>query len=429
MRGAAMGTLLTEPVRKNILVPLTGLKAYCEPRDFMGWDPYDGLNSRVFKAMPLVGQSALCRLVWIQLFKRNPLNLRRLLLVPPQHNAKGIGLFLQGYCELHKIVKSHPDLAQSLGNLVDIEKQITHLAETLIKLRAPGFSGAAWGYNFPWQCRREFLFPAGEPTVVATNFCAWALLDAAEIMDNGRWREIAVSAGNFVHDDLRRTPHKGGVIISYSRMPGNDTIYNASLLGSRLLARIARLTGRDDYMRLARQSVVACCADQRQDGSWTYGVKSVTGWIDSFHTGYNLDGIMDYSLQSGDHDFDENIRRGLDYYLANFFEDNGAPKYYHDRQYPIDIHCPGQLVMTLVRLGRYDAHRELVHKVLEWTYAHMYTPRGYYFYQLKKGISSKIPYMRWSNAFMFCALATALGAELSSEKHHELSDSALHTRT
>ena len=70
---------------------LTDLKGNCEREGFAGWDPYDGLNSKVFKALPFVGRSAVARLVWIQFFKRNPINLRRLLLVPKERNAKGIG--------------------------------------------------------------------------------------------------------------------------------------------------------------------------------------------------------------------------------------------------------------------------------------------------------------------------------------------------
>ena len=37
------------------------LKKYCEREDFKGWDPYDGLNSKVFQALPLLKKSALCR--------------------------------------------------------------------------------------------------------------------------------------------------------------------------------------------------------------------------------------------------------------------------------------------------------------------------------------------------------------------------------
>ena len=31
--------------------------------------------------------------------------------------------------------------------------------------------------------------------------------------------------------------------------------------------------------------------------------------------------------------------------------------------------------------------------------------KGYFYYQYRKGLSSKISYMRWSNAFMFNAMA------------------------
>ena len=80
------------------------LRAYCEAENYMGWDPYDGLNSKVFQAMPLLKKSALCRLAVIQGFKRCPVNLRSLAFVPKERNAKWTGLFLQGYCNLYKLV-------------------------------------------------------------------------------------------------------------------------------------------------------------------------------------------------------------------------------------------------------------------------------------------------------------------------------------
>lgn len=30
------------------------LKIYCETEHFKGWDPYDGLNSKIFQAIPLL---------------------------------------------------------------------------------------------------------------------------------------------------------------------------------------------------------------------------------------------------------------------------------------------------------------------------------------------------------------------------------------
>lgn len=130
------------------------LKEYCENEGFKGWDPYDGLNSKVFQALPFLKKSAICRLVVIQGFKRCPVNLRRLALVPKEYNAKGIGLFLSGYCNLYNAVKANPKLAESLGSPDSLKSRINELAELLISLQSKGYSGACWGYNFDWQARR-----------------------------------------------------------------------------------------------------------------------------------------------------------------------------------------------------------------------------------------------------------------------------------
>ena len=381
------------------------LKNYCECEHFKGWDPYDGLNSKVFQALPFMKESALCRLIVIQGFKRCPINLRKIALIPKEYNAKGIGLFLQGYCNLYKVVENNSDLAKCCGTLSEISEKIHELAELLISLQSKGYSGACWGYNFDWQARRLFLFPKYTPTVVATNFCATALMDAYEVTKESKYLDVALSSADFVVKDLHRTGCNGGFLFSYSPLEGNDTVYNASLLGSKLLSCCYHYTGYEEYKSLALASVMACCKAQNNDGSWVYGMLPVQSWIDSFHTGYNLDGLIAYEEQTGDTSFHDNIRRGFNFYINNFFEKDGCPKYYHDRKYPIDIHCPGQLFITLSRLHEFDEYRELAHKVLDWTIRNMQDKKGYFYYQLKPGISSKIPYMRWSNAFMFNALS------------------------
>ena len=389
----------------DCLSAIERLCVYCESQHFKGWDPYDGLNSKVFQAIPFLKKSALCRLVVIQGFKRCPINLRPLALVPKEYNAKGIGLFLQGYCNLHRAIKANPEFVTTLGSSDVVLGRINELADLLISLQSKGYSGACWGYNFDWQARRLFLFPKYTPTVVATNFCATALMDAYEVTKGQRYLDVALSAAEFVMNDLHRTECNGGFLFSYSPLQGNDTVFNASLLGSKLLAYCYHYTGNEAYKDAARASVQACCRAQAEDGSWVYGMLPVQSWIDSFHTGYNLDGLIAYQEQTGDDSFRENIERGFDFYIRNFFEQDGCPKYYHNQKYPIDIHCPGQLFVTLYRLGKFDQYRELAEKVLQWTIRNMQNKKGYFYYQLKPGISSKIPYMRWSNAFMFNALS------------------------
>ena len=201
--------------------------------------------------------------------------------------------------------------------------------------------------------------------------------------------------------DLNRTPHHSGFLFSYSPLNGNNTVYNASLLGAKLLSLSYKHSGNKDYKKIAEQVVRAACEGQNNDGSWLYGLLPTQSWIDSFHSGYNLDAISTYQNCTGDDQFNLNLKKGLDYYIANFFETNGTPKYYNNKTYPIDIHCPAQLFVTLSKLDQFKMHKDLASKVINWSITNMQSNKGYFYYQLKKRWSSKIPYMRWSNAFMF----------------------------
>ena len=389
----------------NIYNNFNALKHYCESEDFKGWDPYDGLNSKVLRKILPLKHSALLRLVVIQGFKRCPWNLRRMFLVPKQHNAKGIGLFLQGYCNLLKIVTKDNTLASTIGTKEQILEKIHYLSDLLICMQSKGYHGACWGYNFDWQSRRLFLFPAYSPTVVATCFCTSALFEAYELTKKKEYLDVALDSANFILKDLHFDDYKGEKMISYSPLQGNYLVSNASLLGSKVLAYCYKYTKKDEYLEIARSSVKACCLGQAEDGSWTYSQVPPKQWIDSFHTGYNLDGLMAYEKLTGDKSFHDNIEKGFDFYIKNFFNEDGSPKYYHNEQYPIDIHCPGQLLVTLHSLNKYDDYYHLADKVLEWTIKNMQDEKGYFYYQIKKSKNSKIPYMRWSNAFMFYAMS------------------------
>lgn len=377
-------------MNENIFKSFTSLKNYCESENFKGWDPYDGLNSKVFQTLKL-GKVRFFRLAWIQLFKRNPINLRQMMLVPKEYNPKGLALFLTAYCNLYKTEEKE-----------EYVTNINYLADKLIKLQTPGFSGACWGYNFDWQSGAFFL-PKGTPTIVATSFIAYALMDAYEITKNKIYLETALSSADFVLKDLNRTQKEEGFIFSYS--PFDQTrVYNASLLGSRVLARIYSYTKDEVLLDAARASVIACTNVQREDGAWIYGERKRQIWIDSFHTGYNLECICEYQKYSGDDSFQNYIDKGLRFYIKNFFLENGIPKYYDNNIYPIDIHATAQLIPTLYRLDKLKENHKLVENVLNWTIENMQDKKeGYFYYQIKQSSSSKIPYMRWSQAWMFYA--------------------------
>lgn len=385
----------------NLETAMLSLKSFCESQQFKGWDPYDGLNSKVFQALPLKHWD-LARLAWIQGFKRSPINFRKLLLVPKEYNAKGIALFLSGYCNLYQLAEEGNT---NYGSVKHLKEHIIALADKLLEMKNTNHSGACWGYNFDWQARRLFLFPKNTPTVVATAFCVDGLLKAYKITQNESYLDTAVSAADFVMNDLNRTAYKSGFLFSYSPLNGNNTVFNASLLGAKILSQVYDQTKKESLKTTAAITIRACCEAQNQDGSWAYGMLPVQNWIDSFHTGYNLEAIQCYQDITRDQQFEGQIEKGLHYYLANFFLPNGTPKYYHDKMYPIDIHCPGQLLVTLSKTNSFKENKDLAANVLDWTLQKMLDRKGFFYYQVKKGFNSKISYMRWSNAFMFNALS------------------------
>jgi hypothetical protein len=372
------------------------LSSWCEQESYRGYDPYDGLNSRLFRSLPLIHGNRFAKLIWIQLFKRSPLNLRPLTGVDKEYNPKALGLFLSGYCILSNLKNnnSEPEL-------------IKFFSDKLLEIKNREWSGSCWGYNFDWQAR-AFFQPKNSPTVVATSFIGCALLDAYDITGEEKLLSNARKACNFILKDLNRTyDREGNFAFSYSPLD-RSVVFNASLLGSRLLARVYHYTGEDELLAAAKSSVRYCCNNQDEDGSWSYGLQSFHGWKDSFHTGYNLECISDYTRYSGDETFRSNLEKGLEYYTDNYFTPEGISKYYNNSLYPVDIHCPAQLVITLAKTGKFNEKKELIDRVLGWTINNMQSPRGYFYYQVNRYFSSRIPYMRWGQAWMFYAFATYL---------------------
>ncbi len=342
------------------------------------------------------------RLAWIQFFKRSPLNLRPLLGVKKDYNPKALGLFLSGYCNLYK--------QQALPEYLD---KINFLIEEIDQLKSKGWSGACWGYNFDWQAR-AFFQPKYTPTVVASTFIANAMLDAYEITGAPELLITARSTCDFVLKDLSRTfDSEGNFSFSYSPLD-KSVVFNASLLGSRILARVYSFTKEKELIDEAKKSVQFCCNYQKEDGSWGYGTLPFHQWVDNFHTGYNLECIAEYMKFSNDNSYKTQVDKGFKYYINTFFTDEGIPKYYNNSVYPIDIHAPAQMVITLAKLGKFKQHQEIMDKVLNWTISKMQSDKGFFYYQVNKYFSSKISYIRWAQAWMFYALSTYLKFE-----HHE----------
>jgi hypothetical protein len=373
------------------------LAEWCKTRDYAGHDPFDGLNSSVFQATPLKNWRT-ARLSWVQFVKRFPFNLRPWLGIQPGHNAKGLALF--ALARVSEFRRSRTEQA---------EKEARYLLDKLTASRINGYAGACWGYNFGWQ-GRAFYAPLGTPTIVPTAFAARAFIEAADVLDETYMRQ-ARSVCDFILGNLRET-ETGDDEVCWSYSPLDRTrVLNASLLAAEVLGVVGTQRGEPELQEWARRGVNYVLNRQWADGSWPYGGDSYQGWTDNFHTAFILSSLVRLREAIGDTDgrIADSIRRGYEFWNTHFFSPDGWPKYYHDKIYPADTHSTGAAVAVLLELTEFDpdATRHATH-LAKWALANMRSPDGSFYYQKHQSYTNKIPYMRWSQAWMMYALARLL---------------------
>jgi rhamnogalacturonyl hydrolase YesR len=371
------------------------LLSYCRSEAWAGYDPYDALNSRLFAIFPFLN-SQWPRLILTQGLKRSPVNVRGLLGVPKTQNPKALGLFLSAFTKM------------SDADVPDRDQLIRLMIDRLEAMRSPGTDYSCWGYSFPWQMRRGVV-PAGAPNLVCTMFAANALLDAYEQMGDPRCLAMAASSAEYILNELYWTD--GGAVHSFAYpLPTvRVEVYNANFLAAALLCRVGKLTGEGKFLSPALAVTRRSVAQQKQDGSWEYGGAATQGWIDNFHTGFNLGALRAIGRYAHTTEFEDSLRRGFEFYRAHFVRKDGAPKYFHNRTYPIDAHCVAQSIITLSEFQDLNpASLALADKVLQWAMNHMWDERGFFYYRVLRLATIRTSYMRWTQAWMLLALATRL---------------------
>jgi hypothetical protein len=374
------------------------LLAWCRRSDFAGHDPFDALNSRLFQSTPF-RHSRVARLFWTQAVKRSPLNLRSLALVPPQQNAKGIALFALASLANYRRLKTRK-----------AETDARELLARLWQMRIPGYSGAAWGYNFAWQSR-NFFAPQGAPTIVPTAFAARALVEAHQTFGDDNYLRMARSSCDFILRDLKRTVETPEEIcFSYSPLD-NTRVFNSSLLAAETLASVGVLTGENELCDLALRAARYVVRRQREDGSWPYGDASGQEWVDNFHTAYVLLSLKRIANSGNAQEpaLNRALQRGYEFWRERFFLADGWPKYYHDGLYPADAHAAATAIITLLELQETDRGAlAFAEKIAAWTIRNLRDGEGFFYYQRRRFYTVHTPYMRWTEGWMLYALGRLL---------------------
>ena len=123
-----------------------------------------------------------------------------------------------------------------------------------------------------------------------------------------------------------------------------------------------------------------------------------------------MDSLKCYIDNTGDTTYEKNLKTGFQFYVEHFFEDNGRPKYYHNRVYPVDSQCISQSIDTLAYFADVEeAALPLAKKVAKWTIDNMQDKDGHFYYrQYPFFIKAKTPMLHWAQATTYKALTLLL---------------------
>jgi rhamnogalacturonyl hydrolase YesR len=379
-------------VKDKIFKSILKLDHWLEKNNYKAYDPFDGLDSKLLR--PLTLNNKFLRIALQQGIRRFPINLRPFVGIEKNHSSKGMGFIARAYIRLNK-ASGKEEYAQKAKFCLD----------WLIDNQSQGYSGACWGNHFDYQSR-VFYLPKGVPTIVWVSLIGYAFLDAYEHFNDTKYLKIAESACEHISKDLARYQDGEDICISYIPID-NKQVHNANTLGASFLARIYKHNGNEKYYELAEKAINYTVKCQRENHSWYYGEASNLHWVDNFHTAYVLDSIKYYITATGDGRHQEKMEKGFGYWKDSFFLDDGTPKYYDFKTFPLDIQCASQAIDTLVFFSDYDpAALELAKKVANWTIDNMQDGSGYYYFRkYNKWLVNKTPTLHWGQATMFCALS------------------------
>jgi hypothetical protein len=308
-----------------------------------------------------------------------------------------MGLFLKAYCNLYR----------KTGDKAYLDKAKWSF-DWLTANYSKGYSGMAWGYNFPWASSSEYKEPF-LPSVVVTQHVVDGIHAYYELTKDPQAQDVIVRAAKYVNNDIPVTEFDDGISFAYTHQ-SKGACYNASLHAAEILLKACLVQGHTPDTRI-EQAASFVLSRQKADGSWYYSLNPENNTerkqID-FHQGFVLVSLHNIRKQGGilPDEISRSITKGLEFYKNEQFFSNGRSMWRLPKKWPVDIHNQAQGIITFSLLkGYHQEYLDFAKTIARWTIENMQDKTGYFYYRKYPLFINKIPFIRWSQAWMLLALS------------------------
>lgn len=388
----------------TVLNEIYKLDAWIENNGWPGWDPYDIKGGKPVIRLAAMGDKykfcAYLRELVYEFFYQYPLFSRKLFSVQKCINPKAMGLMAAAYIDLYHSTEEKDYLRKA-------ESMLDWLSENLVRVEG----GIGWGYPFDWQSTK--LIPAHTPNGIVTTAAGEAFWSYFQLTGDKKYLDTCIEICHFLTALPIYQEGEDKICFSYTPLYQNH-VHNLNLFVAEFLMKVGLKTGNAEWVRFANSAVNYTLADQAEDGRFDYNgpPEKPRNFVDNYHTGFVLRMLHSIWKLSHRKEVFEAMDLCYQHYTTHFFEDKQIPKLLPNRKYRIDIHSCAEAINCISVLSEtYPEHFALARNVLNWTIKNLQDPAGYFYYGILKSritgrpFVSKIPYLRWGQAWMLRALS------------------------
>lgn len=222
--------------------------------------------------------------------------------------------YAMGYAFLH----------QATGARKHLERAV-HFLKELKKSRSPAFKEYCWGYPFDWVTRNGVM-KRDTPLITSTPYMYEAFLQVHEIEPRDEWMEVLTSIARHACSDIKDFPASERASTCSYNPYDKGGVVNASAYRAGMLTSASQVFGNEEYWKIAERNLYFVLESQNPDGSWPYAKDGVRDFVDHFHTCFVMKALAKIHALTGHKPTLAALERGVKYYLANLFAEDGLPR-------------------------------------------------------------------------------------------------------
>lgn len=319
-----------EPLRAKVSVVLKDFTAWLETYGETSWDhqsyfagPCGGLAKALYYRHKLPGTLAVAPMIFSEAIvpsARVLFHRRTRFPIADAHYA-------MGFAFLHSTTGDPAHLTRAF-----------HFLEELKKSRCAGYKEYCWGYPFDWVTRNGTI-RENTPLITTTPYVYEAFLQVYNLIEaalcppssvhrplSADCRPILASIVRHACSDIRDFPTSDRASTCSYNPFGKGGVVNASAYRAAMLTSASRVFDNDEYWRIAERNLWFILESQNDDGSWPYAKDGVRDFVDHFHTCFVMKALAKIHTLTGHPETLAALDRGVNYYLANLFAEDGLPR-------------------------------------------------------------------------------------------------------